>query len=410
MIKDLSAKLVAAAAEINKKSREAYYTEQHALQEKIVAKQMKMPSQPVATKEEPASSKAKVMAKTNAGDKSVNEAAEGSVPKTPREKELAAISGNKKRITFGDVLKGRGVKSEEVELEEDVTKMSTDKLKKHWDSHKSEQRPSPAFASQLKMVGKELAKRKALTKEEVEQTQEGWDDMIKSVNSAKGTGKFDVKKTSTGTQYTRKSSTFEDGGKDTDMKKADKKMKQEQVEALDEGMHVMPMNNAKADSRHNAVMAHAKKMGYNVHHDEHYGDEKSGNKGTPDITVHYQRGDDRKSASPEAIQIHKSGKAAKDKTLKAHASGKAVSEEVEQIAEAMDTPGNSTHQCAIHVKSEQFGEGRPLFSQHAQPDADGNIAWYDVMFAEGIKRVETKDIQILASEGHMMHTAKKKKK
>ena len=304
MIKDLSAKLVTAAAEINKKSREAYYTEQHALQEKIAAKQMKMPGQPVATKEEPASSKAKVMAKTNAGDKSVNEAAEGSVPKTPREKELAAISGNKKRITFSDVLKGRGVKSEEVELEEDVTKMSTDKLKKHWDSHKSEQRPSPAFASQLKMVGKELAKRKALTKEEVEQTQEGWDDMIKSVNSAKGTGKFDVKKTSTGTQYTRKSSTFEDGGKDTDMKKADKKAKNE----------------------------------------------------------------------------------------------------------SMDTPGNSTHQCAIHVKSEQFGEGRPLFSQHAQPDADGNIAWYDVMFAEGIKRVETKDIQILASEGHMMHTAKKKKK
>ena len=75
--------------------------------------------------------------------------------------------------------------------------------------------------------------------------------------------------------------------------------------------------------------------------------------------------------------------------------------------EAMDTPGNSTHQCAIHVKSEQFGEGRTLTSQHAEPDTDGNIAWYDVMFAEGIKRVETKDIEVLVSEGHMNHKKKK---
>lgn len=79
------------------------------------------------------------------------------------------------------------------------------------------------------------------------------------------------------------------------------------------------------------------------------------------------------------------------------------------VKENMDTPGNSTHQCAIHVKSEQFGEGRTLFSQHAEPDADGNIAWYDVMFAEGIKRVETKDIEVLVSEGHMDHKKKKAK-
>ena len=54
------------------------------------------------------------------------------------------------------------------------------------------------------------------------------------------------------------------------------------------------------------------------------------------------------------------------------------------MKEEKDTPGNSEHQCAIHVKSEQFGEGKTLFSQHAEPDADGNIAWYDVMFQHGI--------------------------
>jgi hypothetical protein len=72
--------------------------------------------------------------------------------------------------------------------------------------------------------------------------------------------------------------------------------------------------------------------------------------------------------------------------------------------EAKDTPGNGkAHQCALHVKSEQYGEGKTLFSQHAEPDADGNIAWYDVMFNEGIKRVATKEIEILVSESHKNH-------
>ena len=53
---------------------------------------------------------------------------------------------------------------------------------------------------------------------------EGWEDMMaanKKAASEKGTGKFDVKKTSTGTQYTRKSNTFSDGG-DKNQKKAKK--------------------------------------------------------------------------------------------------------------------------------------------------------------------------------------------
>jgi hypothetical protein len=53
-------------------------------------------------------------------------------------------------------------------MNEDVSKMPTNKLQKHFDSHKDEQRPSPAFAFKLKQVGKELAKRKAMKKEEVE--------------------------------------------------------------------------------------------------------------------------------------------------------------------------------------------------------------------------------------------------
>jgi hypothetical protein len=66
-----------------------------------------------------------------------------------------------------------------------------------------------------------------------EKVEEGWDDMVKAGKDAakeKGTGKFDVKKTSTGTQYTRKSSTFTDGGDDADTKKAKKKAKSESID------------------------------------------------------------------------------------------------------------------------------------------------------------------------------------
>ena len=77
--------------------------------------------------------------------------------------------------------------------------------------------------------------------------------------------------------------------------------------------------------------------------------------------------------------------------------------------ESKDTPGNSyEHQCAIHVKSESFGEGRTITTQHADPDHDGNIAWYDVMFEHGIEKfVPTSDLEILVSESHM-HAKRKK--
>lgn len=81
------------------------------------------------------------------------------------------------------------------------------------------------------------------------------------------------------------------------------------------------------------------------------------------------------------------------------------------VKENTDTPGNSyEHQCAIHVKSESFGEGRTITTQHADPDQNGNIAWYDVMFEHGIERyVPTAELEILVSESHM-HSMKKKKR
>ena len=62
-----------------------------------------------------------------------------------------------------------------------------------------------------------------------EELGEGWDEMqadVKKRAAEKGTGKFDKKEIKPGvTQYTRKSSTFDNGGKDSDHKKAEKKSK-----------------------------------------------------------------------------------------------------------------------------------------------------------------------------------------
>lgn len=80
------------------------------------------------------------------------------------------------------------------------------------------------------------------------------------------------------------------------------------------------------------------------------------------------------------------------------------------IEELKDTPGNSAHQCAIHVKHATMGEGRTLTSQHAQPDTEGEISWYTVMFEHGIEKVDTKDLEVLVSESHMNHKPMKKKK
>lgn len=86
----------------------------------------------------------------------------------------------------------------------------------------------------------------------------------------------------------------------------------------------------------------------------------------------------------------------------------------ESMNDKEDSPGVAKdavdkHNCATHVYSKQFGEGTTLYSQHAEPDDNGNIAWYDVMFDHGIeKKVMVEDLQILQMESHMNHKKKKK--
>jgi hypothetical protein len=67
-----------------------------------------------------------------------------------------------------------------------------------------------------------------------------------------------------------------------------------------------------------------------------------------------------------------------------------------------------SHDCAKHVVHEQWGVGETVPTMHADPDADGNIAWYDVMFEHGIEQnVPTSDLEITLSETHVHKKSKR---
>lgn len=108
-----------------------------------------------------------------------------------------------------------------------------------------------------------------------------------------------------------------------------------------------------------------------------------------------------------------------DQHKAAHAHAKklnaGVKEEIETVTEApvdgvaAGSMEGDKHLCATKVLHKEWAEGTPIFSQHAEPDFLGNIAWYDVMFEHGIERqVPTSDMEILMSESHM-HSKKKMK-
>lgn len=88
-------------------------------------------------------------------------------------------------------------------------------------------------------------------------------------------------------------------------------------------------------------------------------------------------------------------------------------EEIEMIEAKMAgvAPGSmdcDKHMCATKVFHKEWAEGTPIKTMHADPDADGLIEWYDVMFDHGIERVMTEDMEILQAESHM-HSKKKMK-
>ena len=92
-----------------------------------------------------------------------------------------------------------------------------------------------------------------------------------------------------------------------------------------------------------------------------------------------------------------------------HKRRKAVSKSISNEGlEDSPNPANSQHLCAKNVVHEEWGAGQPVRGMHDTPDADGNIAWYDVMFEHGIEKgVSINELKVTKSESH--HHGEKKK-
>ena len=76
--------------------------------------------------------------------------------------------------------------------------------------------------------------------------------------------------------------------------------------------------------------------------------------------------------------------------------------------ETEENPSNSQHLCAKNVVHESWGEGSCIPTMHADPDEDGNIEWYDVMFDHGIEeQVSIEELKVTKAESHI-HSSKKK--
>ena len=124
--------------------------------------------------------------------------------------------------------------------------------------------------------------------------------------------------------------------------------------------------------------------------------------------------DDEKDFKPHMMYDPKTGKGYKADTYKDHLrmDKMGYTHEKPEVKEGKMKGKKSgpmfkergKHDCATHVNHEQFGEGQCIHSQHASPDENGNIAWYDVMFEHGIEKgVSINELKVVASEMHEDH-------
>jgi hypothetical protein len=80
----------------------------------------------------------------------------------------------------------------------------------------------------------------------------------------------------------------------------------------------------------------------------------------------------------------------------------AIIGKTEPVAEA-DNAGaavDKAHFCATHVEHALLGQGTCISEQHAEPDENGNIAWYSVQFPTGIQRVDSSNLKIVEGKSH----------
>jgi hypothetical protein len=176
----------------------------------------------------------------------------------------------------------------------------------------------------------------------------------------------------------------------------------EEVEVIDEALDAA----ARYGQHHTAIKELMKSIDHHVRNhkdDAHKHKNYQGKKG-----VHWGHVGDLAQVHSQLADIH-------DRLAQQGEYKKTMGESVELDEAPVDgvaagSMNNDGHLCATKVFHKEWAEGTPIFSQHAEPDANGDIAWYDVMFENGIEKgVSIEDLDVLMSESHERHGKRKMK-
>ena len=76
-------------------------------------------------------------------------------------------------------------------------------------------------------------------------------------------------------------------------------------------------------------------------------------------------------------------------------------EKGEKEEDCVDKEDKGKHNCAKKVCHEQFGEGTCIFGEHAAPDENGVVNFYDVLFEHGVEKdVPLTELEVLEEGSH----------
>jgi hypothetical protein len=178
--------------------------------------------------------------------------------------------------------------------------------------------------AQLRVLsGRSTYVAEAKKKAEDEKVKEGFPtvaDAKARAEKEKTTGKFDKKQTSTGTQYTRKASTFTDGGDDADTKAAKKKAKKESIEPEFKSKFMKMVEAKKMEADKKKADAKKKKMDEAAKPDfldiDNDGDEKETMKDAAADKKAGNKGDDKKDSGKKGMSDKQAKYFGKKKTVK----------------------------------------------------------------------------------------------
>lgn len=68
-----------------------------------------------------------------------------------------------------------------------------------------------------------------------------------------------------------------------------------------------------------------------------------------------------------------------------------------------DDSENDKHICATKVEHHKFGHGQCIFAEHADPNTDGYVSWYNVQFDHGAEVINTTDLTVHEESHHGKH-------